>query len=63
VVETTATFFGTYPVINREKANEMVLEWTCSSKKAEKELNYKPEYTLEEGISRTLRWYKQHGWL
>lgn len=63
VVETTAAFFGTYPVINREKANEMVLEWTCSNKKAEAELHYKPEYSLEEGISRTLRWYKQHQWL
>lgn len=62
-VETTASFFGTYPVINREKANEMVLEWTCSSEKAMRELDYTPEFSLEEGISRTLRWYKQHGWL
>jgi dihydroflavonol-4-reductase len=62
-VETTASFFGSYPVINREKANEMVLEWTCSGEKAKKELKYEPRYTLEEGISRTLRWYKKHGWL
>jgi dihydroflavonol-4-reductase len=62
-IETTASFFGTYPVINREKANEMILEWTCSAEKAMKELNYKPQYTLEEGIARTLRWYKTHGWL
>lgn len=62
-VETTASFFGLYPVINREKANEMILEWTCSHRKAVNELNYHPEYSLEEGISRTLRWYKQHGWL
>lgn len=63
VVETTATFFGTYPVINKEKANEMILEWTCSIEKAEQELNFKPEYSLEEGIARTLTWYKKHGWL
>lgn len=62
-IETTASFFGTYPVINREKANEMILEWTCSHEKAKKELHYRPEFSLEEGISRTLRWYKQHGWL
>jgi dihydroflavonol-4-reductase len=62
-IESTASFFGSYPVINREKANEMILEWTCSSQKAEKELGYRPEYSLEEGISRTLRWYKQQGWL
>jgi dihydroflavonol-4-reductase len=62
-VETTASFFGTYPVINREKANEMILEWTCSHEKAKKELHYAPEFSLDEGISRTLRWYKQQGWL
>lgn len=63
VVETTSTFFGSYPVINREKADEFVLEWICDHQKAKKELNYQPQYTLEEGISRTLRWYKKHNWL
>lgn len=63
VVETTASFFGSYPVFNREKANEMILQWTCSSEKAKKELNYFPDVTLEEGISRTIHWYKRHYWL
>ncbi len=63
VIETSASFFGSYPVINREKANEMILEWTCSHQKAADELGYKPEYSLEEGISRTLRWYKKNNWL
>lgn len=63
VIETSASFFGSYPVVNKEKANEMVLEWTCSHQKATDELGYIPEYTLEEGISRTLRWYKKHKWL
>lgn len=62
-LETTAALFGSYPILNREKANEMILTWTCSHEKAAKELSYKPEYTLEEGISRTLRWYKKHNWL
>ena len=63
LVETSASFFGIYPVVNREKASEMILEWTCSSEKAEMELGYKPEHSLEEGISRTIRWYKKHQWL
>lgn len=62
-VETTASLFGSYPVINREKANEMILEWTCSYEKAARELDFKPEYALSEGISRTLTWYRKHGWL
>lgn len=63
LVETTSTFFGSYPVVNREKADEIVLEWICDHQKAKKELNYQPQYSLEEGISRTLRWYKKHNWL
>ncbi|MDX1638593.1 MAG: NAD-dependent epimerase/dehydratase family protein [Balneolaceae bacterium] len=62
-IEKAASFFGVYPVINREKANEMVLEWTCSIEKAERELGYHPEYTLGEGIARTIHWYKRHHWL
>jgi dihydroflavonol-4-reductase len=62
-VETTAGIFGSYPVLNREKAREMVLDWTCTSQKAKTELNYLPDISLEEGISRTIHWYKKHHWL
>ncbi|SHE95123.1 Nucleoside-diphosphate-sugar epimerase [Fodinibius roseus] len=63
LVEKTASFFGIYPVLNSEKAKEMILEWTCSSEKARKELGYTPQYTLEEGVSRTIHWYQRHHWL
>jgi nucleoside-diphosphate-sugar epimerase len=63
LIEKTASFFGTYPVINKEKANEMILEWTCSSEKAERELGYEPKYSLAEGIARTIHWYQLHHWL
>ncbi len=63
VVENTASLFGKYPVVNKEKANEMVLEWVCSSAKAKKELGYNPKVTIQEGLSRTIRWYKKHNWL
>jgi len=63
LIENTASLFGKYPVVNKEKTNELVLEWTCSSLKAEKELNYKAEISIQEGISRTIHWYKKHNWL
>ncbi|SMO91320.1 NAD-dependent epimerase/dehydratase family protein [Gracilimonas mengyeensis] len=63
VIENVASLFGKYPVINREKASELILEWTCSPAKAEKELNYRPKVSLAEGISRTIHWYKMHNWL
>lgn len=62
-VEKGAGFLGKYPVLNEEKAREMTHEWVCSSAKAEKELGYRPGTSLEEGISRTIRWYKNHNWL
>ncbi len=62
-VEKAASFFGIYPVLNSDKANELILEWTCSIKKAKKELDFKPEYSLEEGISGTIHWYQKHHWL
>lgn len=62
-IETTATLFGSYPVVNRDKAREMILEWTCSSKKAEQVLGYHTDISLEEGLSRTLHWYKKNKWL
>ncbi|MGK7369200.1 MAG: NAD-dependent epimerase/dehydratase family protein [Candidatus Halalkalibacterium sp. M3_1C_030] len=62
-IEKTASFFGTYPVINKDKAKEMIMEWTCTAEKAEKELGYKPKHTLAEGIARTIHWYQLHHWL
>lgn len=63
IIESVASLFGKYPVINREKANEMILEWTCSAEKASKELGFEPQISLAEGISRTIHWYKLHNWL
>ena len=62
-IEGAASLIGKYPVVNKEKANEMVLEWVCSSEKAKKELGYNPQISIQEGISRTIRWYKKFNWL
>lgn len=63
IIEGGASLFGKYPVVNKEKANEMIQEWVCTSRKAEKELTYYPKISIQEGISRTIRWYKKHNWL
>lgn len=62
-VEKAASFFGVYPVLNKEKAKELILEWTCSGEKAQRELGYSPKFSLDEGISRTIHWYQMHHWL
>lgn len=63
VIENISSLFGIYPVVNKEKANELIMEWTCSSQKAQIEIGYIPKTSLAEGISRTIHWYKLHNWL
>jgi nucleoside-diphosphate-sugar epimerase len=70
-VRTTAFFsevfgaFSSKPVIlNREKARELTqVYWICSAEKAERELGFKEDLTLEEGFKDTIDWYKAQGWL
>ena len=37
--------------------------WRCDIEPARRELGYEPRVQLEEGVRRTIRWYKDNGWL
>ncbi len=37
--------------------------WRCDIQPAINELGYQPKVQLEEGVKRTIQWYKDHGWL
>lgn len=63
LVERTSGMFGAYPVFNREKARELVQQWTCDHEKAVRVLGYRPRIGLEEGIRDTIDWYRRHYWL
>ncbi len=64
VVETVSGLFGAYPPLNREKAREIADACkACSSAKATSDFGYSPQVSLEEGISRTIEWYRENGWL
>lgn len=50
--------------LNLDRARRITqASWFCSSDKAVKELGYQQTLSLEEGISRTVDWYKEKGWL
>ncbi len=50
--------------LNLDRARRITRpSWYCSSEKAVRELGYQQEISLEEGIKRTLEWYKEKGWL
>lgn len=63
VNEKIGSIIGHYPVLNQEKANEMVMEWVCSIERARQELDYEPHFSLVQGIGKTLYWYQKHHWL
>lgn len=51
-------------ILNLEKAREMIQKsWVCSVEKAKSELGYSQKTQLEEGIQKTINWYKDAGWL
>ena len=50
--------------LNIEKARDITQNaWTCSTAKAVKDLGYKQEISLEEGIRRTCDWYIKMKWM
>lgn len=55
---------GTLPLINRDKANELVQDfWVCSPDRAAAELGFHAETSLEEGVAKTVAWYRDKGWM
>ena len=66
------TFFGEYisrmtgkvSVLNNDKFNILKQRnWRCDIQSAIDELGYQPKVTLEEGVRRTIKWYKENGWI
>ncbi|TCK85709.1 NAD-dependent epimerase/dehydratase family protein [Albibacterium bauzanense] len=52
------------PVLNKEKMNELTaVNWACDISKIQRDLNFVPQYSLKEGVSETLNWYKESKWL
>ncbi len=51
-------------ILNLEKARDFVQTyWTCDIAKAEKDLGYSQEVSIEEGMKRTIEWYREKKWL
>lgn len=63
ILETVAGWFGQYPPLNREKAQEAQHSWRLSIAKAQKAFGYAPKTSLGEGMKETADWYQKNGWL
>lgn len=59
-----AKFSSKAATFNLEKAKDFVQEaWTCDISKAKRDFGYQPEISLEDGLKRTIDWYKANNWL
>jgi nucleoside-diphosphate-sugar epimerase len=55
---------GKPSIISREKVAEAECRyWTCATRRAAAELGFEAGTSLETGLSATLGWYKEVGWL
>ena len=66
------TFFGEHigrmtgkiSALNNDKYNILrQRNWRCDIQPAIDELGYRPEVDLKEGVRRSIKWYKEQGWL
>ena len=50
--------------LNLEKARDITqAKWICDTSKAMRDLGYRQQLSLEDGIRRTVEWYKRMKWL
>jgi nucleoside-diphosphate-sugar epimerase len=50
-------------MLTRDKLNELFEQWVCDSTRARRELAWDPEVGFEEGVKRTMAFYREAGWL
>ena len=55
---------GKVTALNNDKYNIMrQRNWRCDIEPARRELGYEPQVKIEEGVRRSIKWYKDNGWL
>ena len=55
---------GRVTALNNDKYNIMrQRNWRCDITPATEELGYRPQVKLDEGVRRSILWYKEHHWL
>lgn len=68
LISAVAQFFSYFSskaaTLNIEKAKDLTQKyWICDTSKAKEHFNYKQKVSIEEGITQTIKWYKEQGWI
>jgi len=58
--EKLSCLFGKPSTLNSDKYNELICKnWLCESEEIVKDFDFKPEFDLENGIHKTIAWFKK----
>ncbi len=61
--EFAATLLNFNPPLTRSRVLMLSGNWGYSIERAKALLEYQPQISLPEGLTRTIVWYREHGWL
>ncbi len=51
------------PLLSFQKVRELLSPWVADSSKISRQLGFSPRFDLEAGVSKTVQWYREHGWI
>ncbi len=51
------------PMLTLEKAGEILSSWEISIERAKRHFDFSPRMNFAAGAQKTVRWYREHGWL
>jgi nucleoside-diphosphate-sugar epimerase len=55
---------GKFPTLYPERVNEIqARSWACDTENIKNDLGFAAQYTLQQAIHETVRWYQKEGWL
>lgn len=64
VNEKTAALLGKTSTFNSDKYRIMKQRnWTCDITPLKEDINFIPKYRLKDGVEKTVKWYRENGWL
>jgi len=64
MAELVSRLSGKPTLLNKDKFLVMKQRnWTCDASLLERELNFKPAFSLYKGMEETVAWYTENGWL
>ena len=62
-VEAYGKASGKAVMLTREKADMLLQHFVCESSATQRDLAWKPEVPLHDGVRRAVSWYRENGWL